>query len=75
MSNTRRSRVKLAKEGDAILKHARCDTVTGAKKDRSYRRSKRAESKTRARRRRAKQKNLGTFGPASPGRHIEVEKA
>jgi hypothetical protein len=75
MSNTRRSRVELAKEGDEILKHAHCDTVTGGKKDRTYRRNKRAESKSRARRWRAKQKTLGTFGRASPGRRIEVEKA
>ena len=37
----------LAKEGDAILKRARCDTVTGAKQDRQCRRDIR-EAATRA---------------------------
>ena len=44
--------------------------MTGAKKDRAYRLNKRAENKRRGPRQRAKQKELGTFGPASPVRTI-----
>jgi hypothetical protein len=46
---TCRRRRDLAKQGDAILKHAPCDTTTGAKQDRKYRRNERAESKRLAR--------------------------
>jgi len=60
------NRLDLAKQADAILRRARCDTVTSAKMDRHYRRKKSAERKRLARRWRAKQKQLGTFGPASP---------
>ena len=66
----RRSRRHLAKEGDAILKRARCDTMTAAKQDRQYRRNKRAESKRFGRHRRAERKKLGKFGAASPVRTI-----
>jgi hypothetical protein len=58
----------LAKQASAILKRARCDAVTGERKDHQYRRNKRAESKRLGRHWRAKQKKLGTFGPASPVR-------
>ena len=34
----------LIKQASAILKRARCDTMTGAKKDHAYRRNKRAET-------------------------------
>jgi hypothetical protein len=44
--------------------------VSGAKKDRHYRRNKRAESKRLARYRRAKRKQLGKFGAASAVRTI-----
>jgi hypothetical protein len=71
----RHTRLDLAKQADAILKRARHDAMTGAKIDQQYRRQKRAESVRRARRWRAKRKKLGTFGPASPVRRIEVEKA
>ncbi len=72
--STKRSRLDLAKEGDAILKRARCDTVTGAQKDRNYRRNRRAERKRFARRWREKRKKLGKFGPASSVRVIEQEE-
>jgi hypothetical protein len=60
----------LAKQGDAILKRARCDTVSGTKKDRHYRRNKRAEHKRLARHWRARRKKLGKLGAASPVRNI-----
>lgn len=66
-------RHKLTKEADAILKRACCDTVTGAKHDRQYRRNKAAEAKRLAHYRRTRQKRLGTFGPASPARTINKE--
>jgi len=62
------NRLKLAKQADAILRRARCDTVTSAKMDRQYRRDKSAERKRFARHWRAKRKRLGKFGPASPVR-------
>jgi hypothetical protein len=68
------SRLDLARQGDAILKRARCDSVTGAVRDRPYRRNKNAEQRRLARNSRARRKKLGTFGPASPGRRIEIEK-
>ena len=64
------SRLDLAKQADAILRRAHCDTVTSAKMDRQYCRDKSAERKRFARHRRAKQKQLGTFGPASPVRTL-----
>ena len=63
-------RLDLAKQADAILRRARCDTVTSAKMDRQYRRDKSAERKRLARHWRAKQKQLGTFGPASSVRTL-----
>jgi hypothetical protein len=66
----RRSSIALAKEADAILERANCDTTTGAKQDRPYRRNKRAESKRLARHRRTRSKRLGKFGAASPVRTI-----
>ena len=68
------SRLDLAKEGDAILKRARCDAMTGAKKDPQYRRNKRTESKRLARRWREKLKKLETLGPASPARSITPDE-
>jgi hypothetical protein len=67
----RRTHRDLAKQASAILKRARCDAMTGAKKDRNYRRNKRAENKRLRRRRRARDKQLGTFGAASPVRTID----
>ena len=61
-------RLDLAKQADAILQRACCDTVTSAKMDRQYRRDKSAKRKRFARHWRAKHKQLGTFGPASPVR-------
>ena len=49
---------------------ANCDTVTGAKQDRKYRRNKRAARKRLARLARARSKKLGKFGAASPVRNI-----
>jgi hypothetical protein len=69
---SRRSPLDLAKQADAILKGACCDTVIAAKIDKHYRRQKRAESKLR-RRWRAKRKKLGKFGAASPIREILPE--
>jgi hypothetical protein len=60
----------LLKQASAILKRARCDTITAAKKDRAYRRSKRAESQRLGRHWRARKKKLGKFGAASPVRII-----
>jgi hypothetical protein len=69
-----RTRLNLAKQADVILKRARYDTMTGAKKDRHCRRNKRAERKRFARHWRAKRKKLGKFGPALPVRVIEPEE-
>ena len=60
----------LAQQADAILKRANCDTVTGAKQDRKYRRNKSAARKRFARLARARSKKLGKFGAASPVRNI-----
>jgi hypothetical protein len=67
---TKQTKGELAKEASAILKQARCNTMTGAKKDRDYRRNKRADSKRVGRQWRAKQRKLGKFGPASAVRTI-----
>jgi hypothetical protein len=61
----------LARKADAILKRAGRDSVTGAKMDRQYRRNKSAEQKRLGRYWRARRKQLGTFGPASPVRTIK----
>ena len=61
----------LTKAASAILKRAGFDAVSGAKKDKKYRRHKRAEDKIAGRRFRARQKVLGKFGPASPIRRID----
>ena len=54
----------LAKQADAILKGARFDAMTGAKKDRAYRLNKRAENKRRGPRSSARsKKNLGHSVP------------
>jgi hypothetical protein len=65
-----RTRRELAKQGDAILKRARCNTMTGAVKDKHYRRNKRAENERLARHWRAKRKKYGKLGAASPVRTI-----
>jgi hypothetical protein len=63
-------RVDLERKADAILEGAGCDTVTGAKKDRRYRRNKIAKRRRLARLWRARRKKLGKFGAASPVRII-----
>lgn len=73
--NTRIEAVRardLAHQADAILIRANCDTTTGEKQDRQYRRNKRAESKRVARLLRARSKKLGKFGAASPVRSISA---
>jgi hypothetical protein len=69
-------RLDLLREGDVILKCARCDAVSGEKKDdKNYRRNKRAERKASKRHWREKQAKLGTsFGAASPARSVEVDE-
>lgn len=68
-----RTRLDLAKAANVLLKGARCDVMTGARKDRDYDRNKRAESKRLSRHRRARAKMLGKFGAASPVRDIPPE--
>ena len=63
----------LIKQASSILKRARCDAMTGAKKDHAYRRNKRAESQRLGRHWRAKKKKLGKLGAASPVRIIPAE--
>src|SRR5262249_38110834 len=63
----------LVKQASGILKRARCDAMTGAKKDHAYRRRKRAENKHLGRHWRTKKKKLGKFGAASPVRIIPAE--
>ena len=63
-------RRELAEQADALLKAARLDPMTGAKKDRAYHRNKRAENKRRGPHQRAKRKQLGTLGPASSVRTV-----
>jgi hypothetical protein len=67
-------RLELAKGADAILKRARCDAMTGAKKDRDFRRNKRAESKRLGRHWCDKRNKLGKLGPASAVRIISEEE-
>jgi len=66
----RGSRLDLTRKADAILRGARCDAVTAARKDKHYRRNKQAKAKRLARVRRAKQKKFGKLGAASPVRRI-----
>jgi hypothetical protein len=73
LTERHRSHLDLAKDADAILRHARHDTVTAAKIDKHYHRQKRAESKRLRRHWRAKRKKLGKFGAASPIRDILLE--
>jgi hypothetical protein len=75
MTAKRRSRRDLAKEARAILKRARCDIITGAKKDGRYRLNKRAQSKRLGRHWRAQRKALGKLGAASPVRIIPPNAA
>jgi hypothetical protein len=60
----------LAQQADALLRHAQCDIVSGASKDRQYCRDARAKAKRLSAHRRAKTKRLGKFGAASPVRHV-----
>jgi hypothetical protein len=64
------SRLDLARQADAILDSAGCDSDTGEKKDRKYWRNKSAERKRLGRYWRARRKQLGTLGPASAVRTI-----
>ncbi len=64
----------LPKQADAILRRAHCDAVTGAKKDRAFRRNERAEHKRFGRHWRARQKKLGKLGPASGVTTTTVEE-
>jgi hypothetical protein len=75
MSAKRRSRIELLLDGSEILRRARRDAVTGAKKDRPYRLNKNAENKRRGRHWRAKRKALGKLGAASPVRIIPPNAA
>ena len=70
---TKQTKAELAKEASAILKAARCNTMTGANKDRAYRLNKRAESKRLGRHQRERVKKLGKLGPASDVRTINLE--
>ena len=58
------------KKGDAILKDAQCDAMTGAPKDGHYRRAESARAKRLGPHRRMRQKQLGKFGAASAVRTI-----
>jgi hypothetical protein len=69
-----RTRFEFAKAGSALLKRDHRDGVSGAKLDKQYRRNKRAESKRLGRHWRAKRKKLGSLGPASPVRPVEVKE-
>jgi hypothetical protein len=62
-------------EADAILRCARYDSVSGAKKDQHYNRKKRAEARWLARRRAGNAKRLGKLGAASPVRIIAPRMA
>ena len=64
-------RVDLAKQADALLKSAGCDSMTGAKVDRHYLRNKSAQQKRLGRYRRERRKQLGKFGAASKVRTIK----
>ena len=64
------TRAELTKRAKALLLRAGFDSFTGAKKDKHYRRQKRAEAKVARRHRRARQQEYGKLGPASPGRVI-----
>ncbi len=61
----------LAKEASALLRSAGFDAASGAKQNKQYHRSKRAEQKIAARRWRERTKKLGKLGAASPVRQIE----
>src|SRR6516165_4419779 len=61
----------LLRQADQMLRKARCDTVTGERKDHSYKLRKRAELKRARRLTRRKQWKLGKLGAASPVRRIE----
>jgi hypothetical protein len=67
----RMTRLDLSKQASAFLGRAGFDPFTGAKRDKQYRRNKRAEDRIAGRRWRKRQKELGKFGAASPGRHID----
>ena len=67
----RMAHLGLSKQASGILSRAGFDSFTGAKKNKQYRRNKRAEERIAGRRWRERQKELGKFGAASPGRHID----
>jgi hypothetical protein len=71
----RSARFELAKQASAILKRARCDAMTGAKKDGRYRRNKSAQNKRLGHHWRAKRKALGKLGAASPVKIVPPEGA
>jgi hypothetical protein len=60
----------IASKGDAILKAAGCDTMSGAKKDGKYRRDRRAERKIYARHARKKERKLCRIGRASQVKRV-----
>ena len=70
---TNKIRACRGSEGDSQA--SALHTMTGAHKDRDYRRNKRAESKRLGRHQRARTKKLGKMGPASDVRTISVEGA
>jgi hypothetical protein len=66
------TKLALCRQADALLKRAGCDTMSAARKDRAYRKAKRAESKRRLRHYRARCKRFGKLGKASGVRTIPV---
>jgi hypothetical protein len=75
MTAKRPSRLDLAKQARAILKRAYCNAISGAKKNRRYRRNRNAENKVSGRYYRAGTKKLGKLGAASPVRMIPPDAA
>ena len=66
-----RKRSAMLRQADQMLRGARCDTVTGERKDHSYKLRKRAEAKRVRRLARRKEWEFGKLGAASPVRRIE----
>jgi hypothetical protein len=66
-------RLELARQADALLRDARIDAFTGMKRDKQFRRNKRAKNKVFAPHWRAKEARLGKFGRASPVRSVASE--
>jgi hypothetical protein len=61
----------LLRQADQMLRRARCDTVTGERKDHSYKLRKRAERKQARRLTKRKEREFGKLDAASPVRRIE----